>query len=57
MIRPVLTSAGVFLLINVGLAWVGRALNIVPIAWESHLGGFLGGLVLYPLIARVGRRV
>jgi membrane associated rhomboid family serine protease len=56
MLRPVLTSAGVFLLINVGLAWVGRALNVLPIAWESHLGGFLAGLALYPAFANVGRR-
>jgi 2-hydroxychromene-2-carboxylate isomerase/membrane associated rhomboid family serine protease len=55
MLRPVLTSAAVFLLINVGLAWVGRVLNFMPIAWESHLGGFLAGLILYPLIARAGR--
>jgi membrane associated rhomboid family serine protease len=55
MLRPVLSSAAVFLLINVGLAWIGRALNIMPIAWESHLGGFLAGLILYPLIARAGR--
>jgi membrane associated rhomboid family serine protease len=55
MLRPVLSSAAVFLLINVGLAWVGRTMNVVPIAWESHLGGFLGGLVLYPIMARMGR--
>ena len=55
MLRSVLTSAVVFLLINVGLAWIGRALNFVPIAWESHLGGFLAGLILYPLIARMGQ--
>lgn len=55
MLRPVITSAAVFLLINVGLAWVGRALNFMPIAWESHLGGFLAGLLLYPIIARAGR--
>jgi membrane associated rhomboid family serine protease len=55
MLRPVLASAAVFLLINVGLAWIGRVLNIVPIAWESHLGGFICGLILYPIIARAGR--
>jgi membrane associated rhomboid family serine protease len=55
MLRPVLTSAVVFLLINVGLAWVGRVTNFLPIAWESHLGGFIAGLVLYPLFARMGR--
>lgn len=55
MLKPVLTSAAAFLLINVGLAWVGRELKLVPIAWESHLGGFLTGLILYPFIARIGR--
>ena len=55
MLKPVLVSAAVFLIINVGLAWVSRVLNVVPIAWESHLGGFIGGLILYPLIARIGR--
>lgn len=55
MLRPVLVSAALFLLINVGLAWVGRVMNVVPIAWESHLGGFLTGLVFYPLFARAGR--
>jgi membrane associated rhomboid family serine protease len=55
MLRPVLTSAVVFLLINVGLAWVGRVTNFLPIAWESHLGGFIAGLVLYPIMARMGR--
>ena len=55
MLRPVLISAAVFLLINVGLAWIGRVLNVVPIAWESHLGGFVAGLILYPLFVRGGR--
>jgi membrane associated rhomboid family serine protease len=55
MLKPVLTSGAVFLLINVGLAWIGRATNFLPIAWECHLGGFVTGLVLYPLFARLGR--
>jgi membrane associated rhomboid family serine protease len=55
MLKPVLTSGAVFLLINVGLAWIGRATNFLPIAWECHLGGFISGLVLYPLFARLGR--
>jgi membrane associated rhomboid family serine protease len=40
-----------FLLVNVGLAAAARATGILPIAWEAHLGGFLGGLVLYPFVA------
>jgi membrane associated rhomboid family serine protease len=56
MLRPVLSSAVVFLLINVGLAWVGRVSGFIPIAWEAHLGGFIAGVLLYPLFARFGRR-
>jgi len=56
MLKPVLASAVVFLLINVGLAALARGFNFVPIAWESHLGGFVAGLILYPLFARLGRR-
>jgi membrane associated rhomboid family serine protease len=56
MLKPVLASAAVFLLINVGLAGLARVFNFLPIAWESHLGGFLAGLILYPLFARLGRR-
>jgi membrane associated rhomboid family serine protease len=55
MLKPVLTSGAVFLLINVGLAWVGRVTNFLPIAWECHLGGFVAGLIFYPLFARLGR--
>jgi membrane associated rhomboid family serine protease len=54
MLKPVLSSAAVFLLINVGLAWIGRASGFVPIAWEAHLGGFVAGLILFPVIARLG---
>ena len=55
MLMPVLASAVVFLLINVGLAALARGFNFAPIAWESHLGGFVSGLILYPLFARLGR--
>jgi membrane associated rhomboid family serine protease len=55
MLRPVLTSGAVFLLINVGLAWIGRVTNFLPIAWECHLGGFVAGLIFYPVFARIGR--
>jgi membrane associated rhomboid family serine protease len=44
-------SAFWFLLVNVGLAAFARVAGVLPIAWEAHLGGFLAGLVLYPLIA------
>lgn len=40
----------VFLGINVGLAALARATNVLPIAWEAHLGGFLAGAVMYPIL-------
>jgi membrane associated rhomboid family serine protease len=40
-----------FLFINVGLAAVARVTGFLPIAWEAHLGGFLAGGLLYPLLA------
>ena len=49
---PAIQSMGFwFLFINVGLAAVARMTGFLPIAWEAHLGGFLGGLVLFPLLA------
>lgn len=41
-------SALVFLILNVGGAFVARLSNTIPIAWEAHLFGFLTGLVIYP---------
>ncbi len=40
-----------FLAVNVGIAYLARAADVLAIAWEAHLGGFLGGLMLYPLLA------
>ena len=40
-----------FLAVNVGVAMLARSSGVLPIAWEAHLGGFIGGLVLYPLLA------
>jgi membrane associated rhomboid family serine protease len=59
MRRAVLASGAVFLAINVGLAALGRVTGVAPIAWESHLFGFLTGLLLWPLLAApkaLGRR-
>ena len=41
-------SALVFLILNVGGAFVARLSNIIPIAWEAHLFGFLTGMATYP---------
>lgn len=40
-----------FLLVNVALAATARLFGVLPIAWEAHLGGFIAGAVLYPLLA------
>lgn len=44
------TGAG-FLFANVGLAFMIRQFGVLPIAWEAHLGGFIGGMLLFPLLA------
>jgi membrane associated rhomboid family serine protease len=49
---PQVRNAGIwFLALNVGLAFVVRQFNVLPIAWEAHLGGFLAGMVLFPFLA------
>jgi membrane associated rhomboid family serine protease len=54
--QAVFTSGATFLAINVGLAALGRVTGFAPIAWESHLFGFIGGLLLWPLfVARIAR--
>lgn len=53
---PAVRSAGFwFLFVNVGLAFAVTAWGVLPIAWEAHLGGFIGGAILYPLLAPRGR--
>lgn len=49
--RRVLLAGFWFLAINVGLAFLAARSGVLPIAWEAHLGGFLGGLALYPLLS------
>jgi membrane associated rhomboid family serine protease len=49
--KQVLLAGFWFLAINVGAAFVVREFNIFPIAWEAHLGGFVAGMVLFPLLA------
>lgn len=48
--RQVLQMGLVFVLVNVALAAAARLSGVLPIAWEAHLGGFLAGLVLYPIL-------
>ncbi|MFZ4122518.1 MAG: rhomboid family intramembrane serine protease [Caulobacterales bacterium] len=40
----------IFFVVNVGLASLGQFIG-TPIAWEAHLGGFLAGLILQPVLA------
>jgi membrane associated rhomboid family serine protease len=46
----VLQMGFVFLVVNVALAAFARFAGVLPIAWEAHLGGFIAGVVLYPLL-------
>jgi membrane associated rhomboid family serine protease len=46
IVRPLAESAVVFLFINVGLAALVRGSDLIAIAWEAHLFGFLAGLAL-----------
>jgi membrane associated rhomboid family serine protease len=50
------TGAG-FLFAVVGVAFVASFFGILPIAWEAHLGGFVTGLLLFPLLAPKVARV
>lgn len=55
VLKPLISSAMVFLFINVGLAAFARSIDAIPIAWESHLFGFIGGLIFYPIFYRLSR--
>jgi membrane associated rhomboid family serine protease len=52
--RRVITFTVVWLLINVGtgLFSLDAFGSANPIAWEAHAGGFLAGLLLFPLFDR-----
>lgn len=55
VVKQLLSSAFVFLIINVVLAAAARNSGVIPIAWEGHLFGFITGLVLYPLFFKLSR--
>ena len=54
--RPLLIASGVWLVLNFLLGVSGLTLEGfgAPIAWEAHMGGYLTGLILFPLLD--GRR-
>lgn len=57
VMREILASALVFLFINVGLAAFARISDIIPIAWEAHLFGFIGGCLLFPFFSYIARKI
>jgi membrane associated rhomboid family serine protease len=56
--RRVLAFLGVWFGLNLffGLLVGGSGFASGPIAWEAHIGGFLAGLLLFPLFDPIGRR-
>ncbi len=46
-----------FLIANVALAFVIAQFGVLPIAWEAHLGGFVAGVLLFPVLAPKAARV
>lgn len=56
--RPVLISSAVYIGLNVA---IGASQALMPgegplIAWEAHVGGFLFGLLAFPLFDRLAKR-
>jgi membrane associated rhomboid family serine protease len=49
-IPMVRNQLGMIILLNVVLMAVLSELNIFPIAWEGHMGGFVGGFIAYVLL-------
>jgi membrane associated rhomboid family serine protease len=47
----VLRAGGGFLFAVVGVAAAASFFGILPIAWEAHLGGFIGGMLAFPFLA------
>ncbi|MCX5496930.1 rhomboid family intramembrane serine protease [Kaistia dalseonensis] len=56
--RRVVTFLAVWFVFNLlfGLIFVPPGVETGQIAWESHIGGFLAGLLLFPLFDPVSRR-
>lgn len=49
-IPAVRNQLGMIILLNVVLMGALAEFNIFPVAWEGHLGGFVGGFIAYVLL-------
>lgn len=54
--RTTLSFLGVWLVANIAVGLLGGAAVGSAIAWEAHIGGFLAGLLLFPLFDPVPRQ-
>ena len=56
--RRALIFIGIWLATNVVFGAGARVLGAsdAPVAWIAHIGGFVGGLALFPLFDGAGRR-
>lgn len=52
--RPVVTITVMWSILNIALGVIGLTPDGIgyPIAWEAHMGGYLTGLLLFPLFDR-----
>ncbi len=56
--RPVLVASALFIGLNgmTGVAGAAGVQEAAQIAWEAHIGGFLFGLIAFPLFDRLAKR-
>jgi membrane associated rhomboid family serine protease len=50
-VPAVRNQLGVIVFINVGVMALASEAGFFPIAWEGHLGGFIGGALAYIALA------
>lgn len=55
-LRNMAIYIAIFVVLNIAFATLGGSAAEGVVSWEAHLGGMIGGLVLFPLLARDASR-